>query len=201
MSTPAKVRSSWAAVENSDATTLSAKLDGDQRFHPRRTGRRHSVHIHSARHEWLGRKWHREYRSDGHSRCPHCAKGPDGRIQAGGNSPQLDRPRLHRHPALIRYEYRYTSAGTKESPEWLDTGDPATPTAGDWAATSDTTPPGTGTELTLDVTEDLVLLTTGTVYYFQVRAVNVITDERFSPDSNTASGLATAVAATWAPSR
>ena len=43
-----------------------------------------------------------------------------------------------------------------------------------------------------------MLLTAGTVYYFQVRAVNVITDDRFSPASNTDSGVATEVAATWA---
>ena len=74
-------------------------------------------------------------------------------------------------PALIRYEYRYTSVTDADGPVWSDNA--ATMTSGPWAATSDTIPPGTGTELTLPAAGNDKILEPGTVYYFQVRAVNV----------------------------
>ena len=96
-------------------------------------------------------------------------------------------------PTLTKYEYRYTSVAPDGVPQW-----PTSSQTGFWAPTSDTTPPGTATELILSAAGDDKILEPGTVYYFQVRAVNEIGgDERFSLESNTDDGIATAVAAGW----
>ena len=90
-------------------------------------------------------------------------------------------------PTLTRYEYRYTSVAPDGVPQW-----PTSLQTGFWAPT---TPPGTATELILPAAGADKILEPGTVYHFQVRAVNDL-DE--SAESEPASGIATAVKAGWA---
>ena len=94
-------------------------------------------------------------------------------------------------PAITRYEYRYTNVAPDGEPEWPDGNQ-----TGDWAVTSATAP--LERQLNLSAASDGVL-DVGTVYYFQVRAVNEIVagTTQVGALSNIASSVATEVVADW----
>ena len=120
---------------------------------------------------------------------PRCAHGPDGSLQDGGNHPQLDRPQ----PTPVCPPLSSTSTGIPapsgpDGRSGLDSGDHTSATV-DWRLGcykrhSRTGQPSSPCPLSANKRP----LTPGTVYYFQVRAVNDINgDEALSPKPPAAS--------------